>query len=318
MAKQHYVPQLVLRNFATISGKEKRIHVFDKQTETSYCARVSDVSAEKGFYDLEVDEDLKRIEDRVGIVIKKIIDKESLINLADGEKYLLSEFIAIQITRVKHIRTEMLKLIKNQNGKLKIGTTVVELESSLEEIVRIASMMNIGNPAYIPYIHDKLWLLFKTKETCPFYTSDNPITLQCLHPNNFDSSGKYEELGIAVKDIEIYLPISKTLSLGIFCKNNEDNIRNRYRKLKTFKTLCKVSPDFTKKVEADKTRHERLITGLETGQAIPSDNDNVININSLQVKSSSRFVYSCTDNFDLVRQMLKENPLFKHGPRMSI
>jgi len=59
-------------------------------------------------------------------------------------------------------------------------------------------------------------------------------------------------------------------------------------------------------------------SSLETGQAIPSDNDIVMNINSLQVKSSSRFVYSCTDNFDLVRQMLKENPLFKHGPRMSI
>lgn len=317
MAKQHYVPQLLLRNFA-MNSKKKGIYVFDKQKETSYYDGIHRISAEKGFYDLEVDEDLQRIENRVGTVIKKIIDKESLINLADGEKYLLSEFIAIQITRVKHIRTEMLKLIKNQNGKLKIGTTVVELESSLEEIVRIASMMNIGNPAYIPYIHDKLWLLFKTKETCPFYTSDNPITLQCLHPNNFDSSGKYEELGIAVKDIEIYFPISKTLSLGIFCKNNEDNIRNGYRKLKTFKTLCKVSPDFIKQVEANKTRYERLITGLETGQAIPSDNDNVININSLQVKSSSRFVYSCTDNFDLVRQMLKVNPLFKHGPRMSI
>lgn len=317
MAKQHYVPQLLLRNFA-MNSKKKGIYVFDKQKETSYYDGIHRISAEKGFYDLEVDEDLQRIENRVGTVIKKIIDKESLINLADGEKYLLSEFIAIQITRVKHIRTEMLKLIKNQNGKLKIGTTVVELESSLEEIVRIASMMNIGNPAYIPYIHDKLWLLFKTKETCPFYTSDNPITLQCLHPNNFDSSGKYEELGIAVKDIEIYFPISKTLSLGIFCKNNEDNIRNGYRKLKTFKTFCKVSPDFIKQVEANKTRYERLITGLETGQAIPSDNDNVININSLQVKSSSRFVYSCTDNFDLVRQMLKENPLFKHGPRMSI
>lgn len=284
MAKQHYVSQLHLRNFA-MNSKKKGIYVFDKQKETSYYDGIHRISAEKGFYDLEVDEDLQRIENRVGTVIKKIIDKESLINLADGEKYLLSEFIAIQITRVKHIRTEMLKLIKNQNGKLKIGTTVVELESSLEEIVRIASMMNIGNPAYIPYIHDKLWLLFKTKETCPFYTSDNPITLQCLHPNNFDSSGKYEELGIAVKDIEIYFPISKTLSMGIFSKNNVDNIRNRYRKCKTFKALCRISTDFIKWVEADKIRYERLMTGLETGQAIPSDNDIVMNINSLQVKS---------------------------------
>ena len=106
--------------------------------------------------------------------------------------------------------------------------------------------------------------------------------------------------------------------MGIFSKNNVDNIRNRYRKCKTFKALCRVSTDFIKRVEADKIRYERLMTGLETGQAIPSDNDIVMNINSLQVKSSSRFVYSCTDNFDLVRQMLKENPLFKHGPRMSI
>src|SRR4030067_973752 len=122
MAKQHYVPQLLLRNFA-MNSKKKGIYVFDKQKETSYYDGIDRISAEKGFYDLEVDEDLQRIENRVGTVIKKIIDKESLINLADGEKYLLSEFIAIQITRVKHIRTEMLKLIKNQNGKLKIGTT---------------------------------------------------------------------------------------------------------------------------------------------------------------------------------------------------
>ena len=40
--------------------------------------------------------------------------------------------------------------------------------------------------------------------------------------------------------------------------------------------------------------------------------------NSLQVMSSNRYVYSSTDEFDLVRQMLADQPGWRTGPQIQI
>jgi hypothetical protein len=49
---QHFVPQLLLRNFATGSRRNKQIWVFDKQTGKEFRTAVRNVATEGGFYDL--------------------------------------------------------------------------------------------------------------------------------------------------------------------------------------------------------------------------------------------------------------------------
>jgi hypothetical protein len=57
----------------------------------------------------------------------------------------------------------------------------------------------------------------------------------------------------------------------------------------------------------------RLKYGLDTGSAIESMTENIINRNSLQVMFSSRFVFSSRNNFDLAREMIKTDPRYKEG-----
>ena len=49
---QHYVPQFLLRSFAT--GKKHRLQVFDKQAGRSFATVTRNVAAESRFYDFEV------------------------------------------------------------------------------------------------------------------------------------------------------------------------------------------------------------------------------------------------------------------------
>ena len=51
---QHYVPQLVLRNFTVGDGKQ--IYVFDKQDEKSFITNIRNIAAETGFYNFDVKE----------------------------------------------------------------------------------------------------------------------------------------------------------------------------------------------------------------------------------------------------------------------
>ena len=56
----------------------------------------------------------------------------------------------------------------------------------------------------------KLWFLLPATQDDPFYIGDNPVARQ-----NEQDHGPYGNLGFASAGIEIYLPISSTLSLGM-------------------------------------------------------------------------------------------------------
>ena len=115
--------------------------------------------------------------------------------------------------------------------------------------------------------------------------------------------GPRGNLGLAVKGIEIYFPLSRKLSLGIFCRSHEELIHAAY-----FKYLIVREAGLLEDLEKNKediAGVKRLMHGLETGKAIQSQQENVINLNSLQVIYSSRFIYSGNNNFELARDMLK-------------
>jgi hypothetical protein len=45
---------------------------------------------------------------------------------------------------------------------------------------------------------------------------------------------------------------------------------------------------------------------------------NVENINSIQILEAERFVFSCGGNFELVEDMIREDPRVKNGPRFNM
>ena len=56
--------------------------------------------------------------------------------------------------------------------------------------------------------------------------------------------------------------------------------------------------------------------GLKSGNAVKVENENMQFHNSLQVASSTRFVYSIDGDFNLIHEMLKANPKFKEFPQI--
>src|SRR5713101_7743636 len=58
--QQHYVPQIFLKNF--LAGKKPFIWVYDKATDRIFQTNIRNVAAEKGFYDLEVDNAVLTVE----------------------------------------------------------------------------------------------------------------------------------------------------------------------------------------------------------------------------------------------------------------
>ena len=101
----------------------------------------------------------------------------------------------------------------------------------------------------------------------------------------------------------------------MLCRSYEKMIQSNYRRFNIIKKVGLLKHLGLGQSQID--RFEELKHALDTGEAVRSRKENVINKNSLQVMYSSRFVFSGTRNFDLVREMLKDNSGFKNPPRIQ-
>ncbi|MBE0576383.1 MAG: DUF4238 domain-containing protein [Desulfuromonadales bacterium] len=316
---QHYVPQFLLKHFS--GGKKPQVWIFDKHSGKIFKSHVKNIAAESGFYDFEYDGhnftvecSLADIETTASKIINKIIKTESIGELTAEEKVFLSHFFAIQFVRTKQYRLMYLDsactLAKALSQK---GVNPVDLgytEPSEEEAKTFAIQSMLKSEVYAPHFLAKKWVLLKATKNHPFYMSDNPIALQ-----NHKDFGFYGNIGLAVNGIEIYFPLSKTLSLGMWCPSLEETARDAYSKYKFIESQSSV---IAAQVFNDPLYYENLMAGFDTGRSIPSKPENVINHNSLQVKYSSRFVFSSTDDFSLAKEMLAAHPELKDGPKVQV
>ena len=65
-------------------------------------------------------------------------------------------------------------------------------------------------------------------------------------------------------------------------------------------------------------RPKAIVHAFETGTPLPCEPDNVMRINSLQVKNAERFVMSKTNDFALAQRMIADNEKFRGGQRMTM
>jgi hypothetical protein len=63
---------------------------------------------------------------------------------------------------------------------------------------------------------------------------------------------------------------------------------------------------------------EQFIAGMRDGTPINMIPENVLNLNSLQVAFSHRFLYGSSDSFEVARDMIKNNSRFKEGPHIEL
>lgn len=322
---QHYVPQFLLRNWGT--GKKDQIHVYDKTTEKEFSTNIKNIAGENYFYEIRtenesisLEKDLSQIESNAKPIIKKIIQEESTINLTNIEKQILSIFLSAQLTRTRHYRNQLghlrsefrahlLKFTKDESSLGPINEYIRPLTKE-EEKASAMIMMTDATINYPPHFQNKIWLLAKTNKLNPFMISDNPITLQ-----NSSARELRGNLGLAVKGIEIYFPLSPIHALALWCPSHleplyESHARITYLMTKAPTIVHKLLPEFL--------YTQSIISAIKNGTPLEYNASNTLNFNALQIYNSERYVFSNTKNFALPKEMIKSDIRYKNGPRLRI
>ena len=118
-------------------------------------------------------------------------------------------------------------------------------------------------------------------------------------------------LGLGVVGIEIYFPLSKDISIDMICKSYEEKFTDFLKRKNQLKNLKDDEKYQIKNIE-------QLLNSFSTGAIFQINEQNVVFRNSLQVMSSSRFIFSSTDNFELAREMIKDNPDLRNPPQVKM
>lgn len=309
--KQHYVPQLLLRNFCK---KKDRLFVYDKFSGKSFAASIKDTGCQSGFYDFNLESlkytaelGLSKVESIIASSIHKLINERNVYALSLEDRQLVATFVCLQLLRVPSFRDSICQIDKaifNKIEKISGSRKVQNLTELKEDDINSLSCLMI--PELIlelfPFIYSKSWLLMETRGD-RFYISDNPIILQ-----NQLRCGPYGNLGLGVLGIEVYLPLSHELVLAMLCPSHIDHLYNYGSNIDALQHI------FHTKEFHDKLSHvKRMRDHFEGGTPIILSKPNVDYLNSSQVAHSTRFVYSINQEFQLAEKMLKENPKLRKG-----
>jgi hypothetical protein len=269
---QHYVPQFLLKNFS--SRGNKFIWAYDKNEKYNIKNQIKErpikkVASEEYFYDRfknnkvgSYEYALQKAEDASAPIIEKIIATKNIMDLSEEERRTLSFFITLQNLRTKGqlLRTEISMQSFSNQLKEKANIEISDIDSK-----KIWFSMLEKSISFYEILMNKVWMLSESNNS--FLISDNPVTLQ----NTTDISEIRGTLGLDSFGIEIYLPLSPSLTLCLFCEKYFEN--SGYHKKYIPNSICE--PDY------------------------------IENINWLQIAYSERFIFSHKNEFELVKKQLK-------------
>ena len=302
---QHYVPQFILRRFHSDDG---RLHVYDKWTRRSFVSSTRNVASEKRFYDITIDNKVVtleptmcEIEDAALGAINAVIDNASLAQLSAETKNAIAHFFAMQIMRTRSARDVLSQM---QEGFRKILPQKNLRESQLppgffmdEQQLKLSSLFNlrIANEL-VPHLLNKLWLLNQIPPDCSFFISDNPLARR----NNDPPSPHMGNNGLACPGIQVYMPLSPSLTLCFICETLIAPFREH------------------KKLRMPPGESLPLLDAIDSREPLVIEPENVVYLNSLQVANATRFLFSSTGDFSLADEMLDANPELSHPPQVVV
>lgn len=321
--KQHTVPRFLLDHFGFGKNKRKRrLFTFDKHNLKIFQQSVFDATTRNTFYNVEehpedasLEPILGLIETEAATVIKKIVKSKTLTGLSQDEVSKLSTFVVVQKSRTYHGLQSLKTMVSGLKTKISKMEAEEGLTKSFEEFSSSVELKNtflksiLSNSEHAPHISNKAWILYETTENNPFYISDNPVTLY----NHIDM-GFYGNLGLAVKGIQIHLPLSSTLTLAFTCPSLAENaIRTRDQLASSM--VNNNSPLLSLK---ERQNIFDCADAYEHGKPLQANSDNVIFLNSLQVRYSEQYLFCQHNEFSLVKEMISVDEGFKQGIRPTI
>jgi hypothetical protein len=281
---QHYVPQFILRNHC--KGRKDLLWTFDKQNAKIFQSNIRNLAAASYFYDADSPEGrislepaLGKIESETKPLFSELLKHRRLDVWSPVDRETIALFLASQ-----HLRTQAMRDMQNSlesvlRERLAGEQMTDEFRQWLGEPSEEATkqiMLSLLSDArhFVPHCLDKVWCILGTSQGTPFYIGDHPVAL-----HNSRRDPHRGTLGLGVEGIEIYFPVSPTLTLGL------------------------LSPELGAQIGAVR----------DLAEPMPCSGDNVIFQNSIQIREAARFVFCIADEFALVRQMLADNPQFARG-----
>lgn len=331
---QHYVPRILLRGFLAAPKEKEQIWVFDKHENRSFRTQIRNIASERNFYELDsgsssgkIESIFSDLESKTVGVIEQIVADQSLAGLSAEQKGWLAVFITTQSLRTKHFR-EILKTLSDgyRDHIASLGFDPKQVEGffpiETEDDLKIASIAQFKDQvkSHAELLKQKVVFLSKTSIDRPFWISDHPVVM-----HNSQDFGPYGNIGLAVPGIEIYLPLTSTLLLGLWCPELANVIHTNLKQAQAIRNafteqiLTGICPDpealkvaYTE-CEDIIRRTEPLANALETGGVIEATDENVMFYNSQQVTWAHRFVMSPLQKFELVERMIADNPKYRVG-----
>ncbi|NIA07572.1 MAG: DUF4238 domain-containing protein [Actinobacteria bacterium] len=325
---QHYVPRFLLRNFAKRRKDDFYVFVYDKHKEVDnvFNSNINRVSSEGGFYDLQTNAEtlsiepmLSDLETSASVIIGKLIESRNLRSLDRSDRATLALFLSVQLLRTKQYRLIFNHLVDSYTERLRsMGCGEDDIKKVIQpppddvdgtKFFAIKSILDAHKR--VPHFMNKVWILCETTKGCRFFISDNPITF-----DNHHDFGPYGNIGLAVRGIEIYLPISTTLCLGLICPTLADEFAEAYRRIVHLDNL--LGRKRVDRRPGNLKQKRAFLEEFMSGQTMKMPKENVEKLNSLQVAYSSRFVYCEKDHFDLVRRMIRDDPKYREGRKPTL
>ena len=331
---QHYVPRLLLRGFLRQPQAKEQVFVFDKHEDRSFPTNITNIAAERKFYDFDVDDNqidvegiFSELESNTKSAFEKLIEAESLAALDADQKSWLSVFLATQQLRTRHMR-EVIKALnegiaqhiesRGFNPQETEGFEPIETEDDLTRASLVQLARSMGPHSTI--LSTKACFLAITSADRPFWISDHPVVM-----HNDREFGPYGNIGLAVPGIQIYLPLTSTLLLALWCTTNADMLCENVERAKRERKELSVMRVLGRDVDRDEIERqldkwqaivedgEPYLEALNKGSAVEATAENVTFYNHLQVRWAHRFLISPTDDFALAKKMISDNSKYRRG-----
>lgn len=315
--KQHYVPQFLLRNFAT--ENTEKLFTFDKQQDKIFSTTVRDSASEKGFYNIQglsdkytLEYELGNLETLASKVISKICSSGSISHLNENEHKILCFFAANLLVRVKRQRVFTSQLnagiaefIRGLGLEPSVFTNFKELtkeEVNFQHIKFLKDdLLKFANK-----FRDKAIGLLHSPNGNSFLISDNPVVMFSHKPDIFKSKG------VSVPAIEIFLPISKKFCLTFLCMDFYYELAEKIEVIETNKSNI---PELDL---IDTSYAKPLIQSIRTGDANTINERHLQFINTRQIVDSWSYIYNDNNDFDFARMLVGRSPAISSGSIVNI
>jgi hypothetical protein len=289
--KQHVVPQFYLRQFANQNGM---LIAYDKATGKSFAVRVEDAAQKHGFFSLPdfdgeegagsfAETHLQRYEGPAAIAVRQVLNgiRSGVLRvISDENRWILSEFLAVQYQRTPVARARMGELNRSFSMIAEIWPDVPqfkELSPAVEGIELARHHLELGlNPerirTYAEVLYGHVWGLLINRTGVPFYSSDSPFVLH----GHVRQPG--EGIGLGSFGVEVCLPLAPHCMLILLERA----------------WAFQAAPEYYAR--------DAQVWRLQNPE-------NVTFYRSIQVRDAYRFVYSRQENdFELAEEMCTTHP----------